>query len=267
MYALRLMASFVRASLQEELAYRSNFAISLLHSLLNLLTGFLGLQVVFSQVYSLGGWSWSQALALLGVYLMAGALRGLFIGPSLDMLVGMGQEVASGNFDFTLLRPVDTQFLITFRRWQLLALVDLGLGVSVLVAAFAQGGAAPGAGQLAGQVLAFLLAFLAGMAALYAILLALTALVFWSPGMFFTWVFDALFQLARYPVGIYPAWMRFFLTWIIPLGIMTTISTQALTGQVTTQALLGSVAASAVLLAAASLLFRRAVRRYASASS
>lgn len=263
MYALRLITSFVRASLQEELAYRSNFAISLLHSLLNLLTGFLSLQVVFSQVNSLGGWSWNQSLALLGVYLMASALRGLFIGPSLDMLVGMGQEVASGNFDFTLLRPVDTQFLITFRRWQLLALVDLGLGVGVLVAAFAQGGAAPDAGQ----VLAFLLAFLSGMTALYAILLALTALVFWSPGMFFTWVFDALFQLARYPVGIYPAWVRFFLTWIIPLGIITTLPAQALTGQATPQALLSSLAAFGVLMAAASLLFRRAVRRYASASS
>jgi ABC-type uncharacterized transport system permease subunit len=39
----------------------------------------------------------------------------------------------------------------------------------------------------------------------YAILLALIGLVFWSPGFPFTWVFNGVFQMARYPAGLYPA--------------------------------------------------------------
>ena len=39
---LRLAGKFARASAQDELAYRANFWISLLHSLLNLGTGLLG---------------------------------------------------------------------------------------------------------------------------------------------------------------------------------------------------------------------------------
>lgn len=44
---LRLIGHFVRASAQQEMAYRANFLISLLHSLLNFGTGLLGLVVLF----------------------------------------------------------------------------------------------------------------------------------------------------------------------------------------------------------------------------
>lgn len=135
MHSLRLIAAFIRASAQQDLAYRANFWISLLHSLLNLGMGLLGLQVIFSQVSDLRGWSLNEARVLLGVFLVASALRSLFIGPSLEALVGLGQEVWSGNFDFTLLKPVPTQFLVTFRQWRLFALVDLGFGMGVLVLA------------------------------------------------------------------------------------------------------------------------------------
>lgn len=263
MRAFRLIAVMIRASLQEELAYRANAWISLLHSLLNLATGVLGMVVLFGQVDTLRGWDYFSALALLGIYLVIGALRGLFIGPSLESLAGLGQEIMTGNFDFTLLRPVDTQFLITFRKWRLLALLDLGLGVGVIGAALAGSPRVLTAAQLP----VFLLTLAAAVVILYAVLLAFTALVFRSPGLLFTWVFDALYQLARYPVSIYPGWLRFLLTWIIPVGLMTTLPAQALTGQANLAWAAGSVLFAAALLLGASWLFRRGLRFYASASS
>lgn len=43
---LRLIGCFMRASLQEETAHRANLAIALLHSLLNLATGVVGVAVL-----------------------------------------------------------------------------------------------------------------------------------------------------------------------------------------------------------------------------
>lgn len=260
---LRLIGSFARASAQGEMAYRANFVISLLHSLLNLGTGVLGLVVLFDQVETVRGWDFPATLALLGVYLTIGALRGLFIGPSLDALAGLEGEVWSGRFDFTLLRPVDVQFLASFRHWRPLALVDLALGLGVLGMAAAQLGQALTLVRLA----AFLITLGVGVTILYAILLALTGLVFWSPGFLFTWVFDGVFQMARYPVGLYPGWLRLALTWVVPVGVMTTVPAQALAGELSAGMLIGSVALATALLAAASALFRRGLRRYASASS
>jgi ABC-2 type transport system permease protein len=97
--------------------------------------------------------------------------------------------------------------------------------------------------------------------------LAFSGLVFWSPGFLFTWLFNALFQMARYPVGLYPGWLRLVLTWIVPVGVMTTVPAQALSGTASTGVLLGSVALAAAFFAGATVLFRTGLRRYASASS
>lgn len=263
MHALRLIGHFMRTSFQEEAASQANFWISLLHSLLNLGTGVLGIVVLFGQVEIVHGWTFAGTLALLGVYLVASALRSLFIGPSLEALAGMDGEVWSGKLDFTLLYPVDTQFLASLHKWRLFALFDLLLGLGMLGAALSQM-AQPL--TLAGLA-AFLLALGAGIAILYAILLAFTALVFWSPGVLFTWIFDGVFQMARYPLGLYPGWLRLVLTWIVPVGVITTLPAQALTGTLSPGGLAGSLALAVALVCAASLLFRLALRRYASASS
>ena len=260
---LRLVKYFMLSSAQEDLAYRANFFIGLLHSLLNLIVGVLGLAVLFGQVETVNGWSFAATLALLGVYLVVSALRGLFIGPSLEALGGMEGDIWSGRFDFVLLRPIDTQFLVSLRQWRWFSLIDLALGAGVIIAAVTQLGQA----LSIGQALAFLLAMFASVAVLYGILLIFTALVFWGPGMLFTWVFDAIFQLARYPIGVYPGWLQFALTWIIPVAVLTTIPAQALTGEITPGVLIAGLALALILLIGASVLFRVGMRRYKSASS
>ena len=73
--------------------------------------------------------------------------------------------------------------------------------------------------------------------------------------------------MARYPVGLYPGWLRLVLTWVVPVGVMTTVPAQALTGSLSPGALLGACALALALLVGASALFRTGLRRYASASS
>jgi ABC-2 type transport system permease protein len=260
---LRLIRIFIETSVRNETAYNANFWVGLLNSLLNFGTGLLGVIVLFGQIDAVGGWSFGSTLAVLGVYLTVGAVRDLFISPSLDALTGMDGEVWVGTFDFTLLRPVDTQFLASVRRWRLFALFDLLLGLGVLVAAVIQIGIMITAARL----ITFLVTLTAGTITLYAILLAFSGLVFWSPGFLFSWVFDGIFQMGRYPVRLYPGALRLLLIWIIPVGVITTLPAQALTGDLSPATLVGSLGFSIALLAGASILFRGGLRRYASASS
>jgi ABC-2 type transport system permease protein len=259
----RLIGAFIGASVQQEAAYRANFLIKVTHSLLNFGTGLLGLAVLFGQVKTVRGWDHASTLAVLGVYLIISALRDLFISPSLDALAGMDGEVWRGDFDFTLLRPVGTQFLASFRHWRPLALFDLLLGAGVLVAAVVQLEHTLAIHQL----LAFLVTLSVGALVVYAILLTFTALAFWSPGFLFTWVFGGIFQMARYPVGLYPGGLRLVLTWVVPVGVITTVPAQALTGDLTLPMFAGALVFAAVLVIGASILFRAGLRRYASASS
>jgi ABC-2 type transport system permease protein len=257
---LGLLPAFVRASIQEAVAYRANFWISLLHAALNFATGVLGLLVLFGQVEQIRGWDLPAALALLGVYLTLGGLRSLVFGPSLDSLAGMDGDVWSGRLDYTLLQPVATQFLVSVRRWQPLALLDLLPGVALVAVAFWQ----LRIDLTLAETAAFLLALGAALLTLYALLLAATALIFWAPGVLFTWIFDSIFQMARYPLGLYPGWVRLLLTGVIPVGLITTVPAQALAGQLDGWLLAATVVLALLLTLAASLLFRRALSRYES---
>jgi ABC-2 type transport system permease protein len=262
-YYLSIIWLFLRASLQQELAYTTNFLVSLFYSLLGLATGVIGIAVLFNQVESIGGWNFASTLSILGVFMTLSALRHLFISPSLDALAGMDGDVWTGNLDYQLLRPIDIQFLASFRQWRPFALIDLCLGVGVLMVAISQ---LPNTLTTA-QIVSFIAALLLGLLVLYSLLLAFAGLVFWSPGFLFGWVFDGIFEMARYPINLYPGWIRLILTWILPLGVMTTVPVRALTGVLTPGLFVGSLVLGIVLFCGATVLFRTGVSRYASASS
>jgi len=245
------------------MAHRANFWIHILNAVLGTGTAALGLWILFDQITTLQGWDFASALAILGIYLTLDAVRHLVIGPSFEALAGLGQEVWRGDFDFTLLRPVNTQFLISFRHWNIFSFFDLFLGISIIVIAATR----PGISTSIAQLLLFLVVLMAGMITLYAVLLIFTGFVFWSPAFTFAWVFDAIFQMARYPVDLYPGWLRIVLTWVIPVGVMTSIPAQALNGTLTLEMLLGSILLAGILFTVASIFFNKALRRYNSASS
>jgi ABC-2 type transport system permease protein len=263
MHKLRLIKEFIKVSTQGELAYRANFFIRLLYSILNLGTGILSLVVIFNQVETLKGWDLASGLALLGIYLLLGALRGLFISPSLESVAGMDGEIWQGTFDYTLLRPVNKQFLVSFRYWRIFALFDLVLALGVLIYAILL----IGTNLTVFAVLSFVISLFASLVLLYAALLAFSSLVFLNSGFLFTWVINDLFQLARYPVELYPGWLRIILTWIIPVGLMTTIPAQALTGKLSPWMLVIALTFSILAFVGASWLFNRGLKKYVSASS
>lgn len=259
----RLILKFLRASIQQEMAYSFNFFIQLIYSLLNLGVGLAGVGIIYNQVQSIQGWNYASTLALLGIYLSVSAIRGLFIGPSLEAMAGMEGEIMQGKFDFTLLRPVNLQFLASFRYWQPFALLDLLMGIGVTVRAVTL----PGSQIAFPHLVSFILAMTAALVVLYATLLAFSSLVFWSPGFLFTWVFDGLFQLARYPIDLYPGWSKFVLSWVIPVGIVTTIPAKALSGNANYPELVLALILAGAMYIGASILFKFGAKRYASASS
>jgi ABC-2 type transport system permease protein len=260
---MRMIFAFIRSGFLEDSAYRENFFINFFSALLSLGTGLAAIEIVFNQTQAINGWSRMQVFAVFGVYQTLNALRGLFIGPSLDSLAGMDGDVWSGRLDFTLLRPVSLQFLVSVRKWRLFELFNLLAGIAILVFTMQSLSMSLSFGQLAFFILALSVAFLM----LYAILLILTALVFWSPGILFSWIFNGIFQMARYPLDLYPGWLRWVLTWIVPIGVITTLPAQALTQQISWSALAVFAALTACANLAAAVLLKRGASKYSSASS
>ena len=253
----------MRFSIQREMAFSVNFYIRVLYSILFLVMGLAGVSILFGQVEDFQGWTYPQALTLLAVYMIFTSLLDLNLWPSLNTMGGMDGEVWRGSFDFTLLKPLNTQFLVSFRAWDMWQLIDLVIALVVLGRGLFLLG-----GQLTlGNILLFLLMLAVALILGYSILLVLETVVFYYTGVPLTWVFSSIMFTGRYPISIYPHWIRLLLTWVVPVGFMVTIPTQALIGTASPGMIVAGVGMAALLFLAASAFFHRSLRRYASASS
>ena len=76
-----------------------------------------------------------------------------------------------------------------------------------------------------------------------------------------------VYQAGRWPVSIYPDWLRIGLTFLVPIAFAVTVPAQAFTGRLTPE-ILGLAALFAVgLLVVTRLLWRIGLRRYSGASA
>ncbi len=266
MKPFHLIRVFVKGSFQRDTAFRFNFGVNLMNTLLNIAGSLGGLYVVFQQGNKLNGWGQREVTALLGVYLLVLGLKGLVIGPGLESLSGLSGELWTGSFDFTLLKPLPEQFFISFRKWHLWSLIDIFVSVVIIIVSCSTGTTGiPEAPS--GSLVPFIPALLISLVLIYSVLLILASAAFWYLGTPLMWIFDSLIQTGRFPVGIYPGFFRLLLTWLIPVGFMITVPAQALSGGLDPLVLTGGAALAIILFAASSAFFRVSVRKYASASS
>jgi len=258
---LRLFGAFFRVSVRGELAYRANFFIQLFQSLLSLGISLAGLAVIFSYTDTLGGWRPDQVLALVGVYFLVGGMIGLIIQPGMEALI---DSVRHGTLDFTLTKPADAQFIISIQRVEIWKLIDIMLGFGVLAAALARMGERVG-GWEAG---AFILMLLAGGVIIYSFWLILATLSFWFVRVEnILMVFQSMYEAGRWPISLYPGWLRYGLTFIIPVAFATTVPAEALTGRLTWVTLVIAVALAVVLFMLSRLFWRAGLRHYSGASA
>jgi ABC-2 type transport system permease protein len=258
---LHLLWIYFKLGALNELQYRVNFFVQLVQSLIGLALALGGLGVVFAHTETLGGWRQAEILALLGVYFLVGGAINLVVQPSMQRLM---EQVRLGTLDFTLTKPADAQLLVSVQQVQVWKLIDVVLGLGVLAVALVQLGAGVGAGQ----ALAFGVSLLAGGAIVYSFWLILATCAFWFVRVEnILVIFQSLYEAGRWPVGIYPPWLRYTLTFLVPVAFATTVPAEALAGRLTGETLLGAIALAAALLAASRQFWRVGVRHYSGASA
>ncbi len=258
--AFFLIAVFLRSSIQAEMEYRANLLASAATSILGCALAILTLLALFGQTDMVGGWTLPMMIGLFGVTLILEGLIDSWLYPSLN---AVSEYVRQGDLDLLLIRPVNSQFIVSFRRLRIWYGPNILLGFGAVLYSMSVQGT-----LTAANLGLFLLLTLSGAAILYAIWLSASTLAFW-----FTKVDEVsiiaytLMETGRFPVTAYPAWARFALTFIVPIAFITNIPAEAAMGQLSwSRALLG-LGAGIVALVLGSLFWRFGLSRYSSASS
>jgi ABC-2 type transport system permease protein len=261
MEMLKLIGKFMQINFLNELQYRANFFMQLFNSMLGLAFGLVGLAIVFHHTEHLAGWSQVELLAVLGVYLIITGYTGVIIQPNMMRLMG---DIHRGNLDFMLIKPVDAQFLTSSWQLEFWKLLDILLGAVVLGFAIFQLGGTVGILQ----AMIFGLMLLCGGLIVYSFWLVLTCTAFWFIQIWgILQLFESIYQAGRWPVTIYPTWLRLALTFVVPVAFAVTIPTQALTDRLNLPTLILTLVLTLTFLTASRLVWKVGVRRYSGASA
>jgi ABC-2 type transport system permease protein len=257
----RLVRVFFRVNIVGEAAYRINFFVNLFQSILGLGTALLGMAIIFSFTSSLGGWSPAEILALVGVYVMIGGIIRFTIQPGMEQLI---ESVRDGTFDFTLTKPEDAQLLIGISRFGIWEIINICLGFALLVIALVRLG-----GSIGGlQAVEFLAMLLTGAVIIYSFFLILATLAFWLVRVEnILTIFQSMYEAGRWPVSLYPPWLRYGLTFVIPVAFATTVPVEALTSRLNWMTLLVAFALAVILALVSRALWKLGLRHYSGTSA
>jgi viologen exporter family transport system permease protein len=261
MRALRLAWLYFRVGSMNELQYRANFFIQLLQSAVAVVTALVVLALVYSHTTELNGWSKSELMVVTGIQILLGGVIRTTIQPNMERLM---EEVRDGKLDFALTKPEDSQLLASVREVRIWRSVDVFAGAIVV---------AYGISGLEGSVgvddgLLFLAMLVIGALMIYCFWLAIATLAFWIVNVWnIIELFDGLYQTGRWPVSIYPGWLRLSVTFLVPIAFAITVPAQAVTSRLAWSTVVLALVFAAVLFASTRWFWHFGLRRYSGASA
>jgi ABC-2 type transport system permease protein len=258
---LKILAIYYRAALLSEMEYRANFVSSFVLSMMWPLWVFSLLSVLFYHSADLGGWSFNEAILVVGLYDVFIGLQETILSPNITQVT---EHIQKGTLDFVLLKPANGQILATLTSCNLMRVSDAIIGFGLVGIGLFRMGHVPTLVQVA----TFVVMISAGMVTVYSVWLFLATFAFWfvrveNVGE----LFHAFYETGRFPVSIYSRWLRLVLTYIVPIAFLTTFPAATLLGKLSVYFVLGSVGIAAVFFYASSRFWNYAIRFYSSASS
>jgi ABC-2 type transport system permease protein len=271
---LRVFLTFARNSLVRDMTFRTNFLIDLVSSiswvLINL--GFYTLIFHYTPAIGVGtGWEKYQFFLFLATGLLINSLVQSLFMTNADEL---SELIRTGNLDFALLKPIDTQFVVSFTRIEWCDLGNFAVGLGLMGYSMWELHYLPGLVQ----IVLYPLYVACGVAIYYSLMIAMAVSSVWlgrNQTLFDFWFYITNFS--RYPMEIYEGpWgtpLRHFFTFLIPVLVVVNVPAQILVRPLSPQSpsdwLLPGFAIVATLasLAASRWVFQRALGSYRSASS
>src|SRR5205085_8465259 len=117
--------------------FRGNYILKVFVELLWLCLMLVFYRTIFSRTSNVADWSEAQFLFFLGCYY---ALDGLIETFFLSNASEFAELVRSGNLDLVLLRPIDEQFLVSFRNVEWSTAPNAVMGAGLMTAGLCQMG-------------------------------------------------------------------------------------------------------------------------------
>jgi ABC-2 type transport system permease protein len=262
------------------MTFRANFLIDCVTSVTWMAMNLGFYLIIFKYTRQIAGWDQYEFFAFLATTMIVNSIVQSFFMPNCEEL---SELIRTGGLDFALLKPIDTQFLISLRKIEWSGLSNFAAGIILLgVSLYQMTHRADDPLVLSPISLALYCYFvLCGVAIMYSTMISLAATSIWlgqNRSLYDFWFYITNFS--RYPMEIYDGpWgnpLRLVFTFVLPILLVVNVPARVIAWpfgadaaqSAMTWSLCGfMLLATALSFAASRWLFQRALRGYRSASS
>jgi ABC-2 type transport system permease protein len=274
---LAVFLMFARNSLVREMTFRANFVIEVFSTFTWSLMNLAFYTLLYNMMErenrdEIAGWSQYEFFVFIATTIFVNSLVEAFF---MDNAEELSELTRTGGLDFALLKPIDTQFLVSLRKVNWSGLTKLLLVAELLAYSLPRIKDL----QLHPLHVVFYLFYVAlGVAILYSVMIALAATSIWlgrNQSLYDFWFYITNFS--RYPMEIYDGPygtpLRRIFTFVVPIlvviNVPATIMAKPLTADDPERLWLAAFALAAAIasLAGSRWIFQRALASYRSASS
>ena len=268
----RVWTTFLRNALVREMMFRGNFLINVITRAFWFCAQITLFEIIYRNVDSINDWTRPQYFAFMATGMLINSIIEALFMPN---CANFSEMIRTGNLDFVLVKPIDTQFLISCEKMELAMINQSLLALGLLAYSLIQ----IGEPISAMQVVAYLGFVVVGVAFFYSLMIALASTSIWltrNQGLYDFWFYITVF--ARYPRSIYdgvdPRRLEFgeilqgTFTFAIPILLVITVPARVIANDLSDwrYPAIGLVS-STVGLVLSRMLFQWSLRSYRSSGS
>jgi ABC-2 type transport system permease protein len=266
---LGVFLTFARNSLVRDMTFRANFFIDTISSISWMVMNLGFYALVYRETTHIADWGKYEFFVFIATTMFVNSLVQAFFMPNAEEL---SEQVRTGGLDFALLKPIDTQFLVSLRK---VAWSSLGNFVVALILLAYSVPRIEGWEFSFWAVVLYPLYVIMGVLILYSVMIALAATSIWlgrNQSLYDFWFYITNFS--RYPMEIYDGpWgtpLRQLFTFVVPILVVINVPARLMAKPLDPEnawlAVFGLLATTASVLGSR-WIFNRALLSYRSASS
>ena len=254
----RIWSLNLKASVKKSNAYKGEVVVRILRTLFILLTQLLMLSIVFGDKEAFVGWTKPEAYLVLGIWNLMNYTGYGFFGIN---LMKLEEKVVSGEFDFTLLKPVSSAWLSSFCDFSIYNWISSLSGLILIGYYFF---VSWGNVQII-NVMYGVVGLVIGFVIWYAIYLLLASFTLSDPRNGYLALAKEILGLTRYPVDIYSSSMQLVFYSVIPIAFISTVPAEMIVGTGSLSLILIGAGVGILFLRLSYWVWSRNVKKYVSA--
>ena len=208
----RLYLKFLQQYIKTLIEYRADFVLGLIGFLFVQSIGVIFIALIFNTIPSLKGWSFYETLFIYGFAQVPRGIDHVFTD---QLWIFSWQTIVEGKFDKYLVRPLNPLFQVIVERFQPDGFGEIVIGTILLVTSWIKLRLDISIDKIIWLIIVIIFASF-----IYtAIKLAVTSIAFWIKfAQSYLFMVYQLSTFVKYPITIYPAWVKGIITFIVPFA-------------------------------------------------